>query len=61
MKTKREILRSGISTSEYSRIPHMIYPGDFNTNHPVPNRIDRIAREIDEYLKYKRKCIGGLD
>ena len=55
MKTIKETLHNGITPSEYSRIPHMIYPDDFNMNHPNPNRIDRIAGEIDEYLKYKRK------
>ena len=33
----------------------MIYLDDFNTNYPNPNRIDRIAREVDEYLKWKHK------
>ena len=34
----------------------MIYLDDFNTNYPNPNRIDRIAREVDEYLKWNHKC-----
>ena len=56
MKTAKKILRAGIAPSEYSRIPHMVYLNDFNTNHPASNRIDRIAREINEYMKWKRKC-----
>lgn len=55
MKTGKEILHNGVAPSEYSRIPHVIYPNDFNTNHPIPNRIDRIASEIDEYMKWKCK------
>ena len=55
MKTIQEILRGGVSAEEYSRIPHMVYLGDFNTNHPSSNRIDRIASEINDYLKYARK------
>lgn len=46
-----------ISPDEYSRIPHVIYPEDFNTNYPASNRVDRIAREIDEYIKWKQKNI----
>ena len=55
MKAVREMLHSGITPEEYSRIPHMIYLDDFNTNHPSPSRIDRIASEINEYLKYKNR------
>ena len=54
----KETLHIGINPSEYSRIPHIIYDNDFNTNHPNPNRIDRIAREIDEYMKWKRRYEG---
>ncbi len=57
MKVIQELLHTGINPEEYSRIPHIIYLDDFNTNHPNPNRIDRIARETDEYLKYKHKNI----
>ena len=57
MKTLETMLHSGLTPDEYSRIPHMVYATDFNTNHPIPNRIDRIASEINEYLKYKRKNI----
>lgn len=56
MKTEREMLNSGvISPMEYSRIPHMIVEADFFTNRPNPYRVDRIASEINDYLKYKRK------
>ena len=55
MEGKRKIIHSGITPAEYCRIPHMIYATDFNTNHPSPNRIDRIAREINEYMKWKDK------
>ena len=55
MKTTKETLRIGETNTEYSRIPHMIYLDDFNTKHPSASRIDRIASEINEYLKYKRK------
>ena len=58
MKVVQEMLHKGISPEEYSRIHHMIYLEDFNTNHPNTGRIDRIAREIEEYLKYKHKNIG---
>ena len=60
MKTGKEILHNGVSSSEYSCIPHMIYPNDFNTSHPIPNHIDRIAREIDEYMKWKRKYMENV-
>ena len=50
-----------VTPKELSNIPHVISEADFYTNRPNPNRISRIACEIDEYLKYKRKCIGGLD
>lgn len=46
-----------ISPGEYSRISHVIYPEDFNTNYPASNRVERIAREIDEYIKWKQKNI----
>lgn len=55
MKTVKEILNRGVSPAEYSRIPHMIYETDFNTSHPITNRIDRIDREIGEYMKLKCK------
>lgn len=59
MKTIQEILRGGVSAEEYSRIPHMIYLGDFNTNYPSPNRIDRIASEINDYLRHMSKCTNA--
>ena len=55
MKTVQEILHNGIKPDEYSRIPHKICLDDFNTNYPNTSRIDRIAGEINEYLKHKRK------
>ena len=51
----RDFLHSRTTYAECSQIPHMIYSDDFNTNYPNPNRIDRIAREVDEYLKWKHK------
>ena len=60
MKITQKISHNGISPSECFRIPHMIYEADFNTNYPIPNRIDRIAREIDEYMRWKRKCDKGV-
>lgn len=55
MKDAKKVLYAGVSPSECSCIPHVIYIDDFNTNYPNPNRISRIAREVDEYLKYKYK------
>ena len=57
MEDKRVIFKSGLSPEECSRISHMIYESDFNTNYPNQNRIERIAREIDEYMNYKKKHI----
>ena len=48
-------LHNDINPYGYYHIPHIICLADFNTNHPNPNRIDRIASEINEYLKYDRK------
>ena len=55
MKTKRDILHSRTTPVVNSQIPHVIHPADFNTSYPDPNHIDRIAREVDEYLNWKRK------
>ena len=55
MKTEQEMLHDGVNPAEYSRIPHSVCLDDFNTNYPNSNRIDRIAGEINEYLKNKRK------
>ena len=55
MKTIQKTLLNGVNHNEYSRIPHTVCLADFDTNHPNTNRIDRIASEINEYLKYKRK------
>lgn len=55
MKTEQEILRGGINPEEYPRISHTICLDDFNTNYPNTRRVDRIASEINEYLKRKNK------
>lgn len=39
-------------------ISHVITYSDFCTDRPNPNRISRIAREIDMFLKYKRKHVS---
>ncbi len=57
METTKKLYKE-ISSEEYSRIPHVIYLDDFNTNYPASNRVERIAREIDEYIKWKQKHIG---
>lgn len=57
MKSEEKKLHRVISPEEYSRIHHEIYLDDFNTNYPSSNRVERIAREIDEYIKWKRKHI----
>lgn len=49
------MLCGGITPIEYSRIPHTICSADFDTGHPIPNRVNRIASEINEYLNYKNK------
>lgn len=55
MKNIQEILRGGAAPVECSRAPHTICLADFDTNYPNTNRIDRIASEIDEYLRHKQK------
>lgn len=55
MKMEREIFHGGIPSSEHSRIIHRVCLADFNTNYPSTDRIDRIAREINEYLTCKNK------
>lgn len=59
MEAIRETLCDGFSPSEYSCIPHSVCLDDFNTNHPNPNRINRIASEINEYLKHKHKNVNA--
>ena len=44
-----------ISPDEYSRINCAIVESDFSTNYPSQSRIERTAREINEYLNYKRR------
>lgn len=55
MKNAQKISDSWVSTAKYSRVPHVICLADFDTNHPNQNRIDRIASEINEYVKHKSK------
>lgn len=59
MKDRKEFLDCGATCVEYCRIPHVICSADFDTSRPVPNRINRIANEINEYLRWKRKS-GGV-
>ena len=59
METTQEKLRGVISPEEYPRIQHTICLDDFNTNYPNRNRIDRIANEINKYLKHKKNIPGG--
>ena len=54
MKDTQETLSSGFAPVESCRIPHVICMADFNTNYPNPNRINRIAGEISEYLKCQK-------
>lgn len=49
------MLYVGVNPNEYAQIPHVVCLADFNTSHPNPNRINRIASEINEYLKYKNR------
>ena len=60
MKTIQKKTRGKIVYTESSRIPHMIYLADFNTNYPSSSRIDRIASEINEYLRYKNNNGMGV-
>ena len=55
MEIMQKKLYNGVAPSEYNRVPHVLCLADFDTNHPNPNRIDRIAREVEEYLRRKRK------
>ena len=55
MKVSKEMLYVGVNPNEYAQIPHVVCLADFNTSHPNPNRINRIASEINEYLKYKNR------
>lgn len=56
---KEKLYIEVIKPDEYCRISHIIAPSDFNTNYPNPDRVNRIAREIEEYLKYKKKYTGS--
>lgn len=60
MKNKQKILCSGFIPTELSRAPHMVCLADFNTSHPNLNRINRIANEINDYLKYKNKEVSSI-
>ena len=56
MKDREKILHNNfIKPNEYPRILHTVVEADFNTNHPNPYRIDRIASEIQGYLKQRNK------
>ena len=47
-----------IGQDEYSRLwCRELTEHDFNTSSPNPYRIEKIAKGIDEYLKYKRNHI----
>ena len=48
-----------ITPDEYSRIYYEISEADFNTSGPNLQRIDKLARGINEYLKFKRKHMEG--
>lgn len=51
--------RLRITPDEYSRIYYEISEADFNTSGPNLQRIDKLARGIYEYLKFKRKHMEG--
>ena len=55
MTVNKKMLYVGVKPDEYTQIPHVVCLADFNTSHPNPNRINRIASEINEYLKYKNR------
>lgn len=56
MQSGLRMLQGGlIKPNELSRVSHVVCLADFDTNYPNLNRIDRIASEINEYLKYKNK------
>ena len=42
-----------LTREELSRIPYYASEDDFSTYYPSRNRIDKIVREIEKYLKYK--------
>ena len=48
-----------VAPEEFLRTPHIILEGDFSTNYPSQSRINRVACEIDEYLRRKRKYMEG--
>ena len=60
MKVVQKMLHDGFDPDEYSRISHTICLADFNTNYPNPNRINRIASEINEYVKTKNRDAKGV-
>ena len=55
MNIEKNYLYNGVRLIEgkLSSVPHVVSFADFNTNYPNPNRINRIASEINEYLKYE--------
>ena len=58
MKSIQEISNGWVSPGRHSNIPHVICLADFDTNHPNKNRIDRIASEISEYVKWENKHLN---
>lgn len=53
--TKEQDKGSSLSLTreDLSRIPYYATEDDFSTYYPSRNRIDKIVREIEKYLKYK--------
>ena len=43
-----------LSAEEISRIPYYIGEDEFSTYYPSRKRIDKLVREIDKYIKYKK-------
>ena len=59
MKFVQEILSGNGFTTEVIPVPHKVYLDDFSTSHPNSSRVDRIANEVNEYLRYKKKHAEG--
>ena len=60
MKTVQKILSRGIDRAECSSIPHTVCLADFDTSCPNTSRIDRIASEINEYMRNKNKYTATI-
>lgn len=56
---KKNMCNGFVAPEEFLRTPHIILEGDFSTNYPSQSRINRVACEIDEYLRRKRKYMEG--